>query len=97
MLGKERIEWNTLLEVLRGFQAFDIFQEFKVSISVYTSTDYSLPVDALELDVRVVLLEIEVKRWSEVNVRALDCVHVIASHFELIEVEVLGEDLHYYF
>lgn len=50
--------------------------------------------DALELDVGVVLLELEVDRFVEVDVGALDGVHVLSRHFKLVEVEVLGEHLH---
>ena len=48
--------------------------------------------DALEANVRVVLLEVEVH--GEADVGALDGVHVLAAHLELGEVEVLREYLH---
>ena len=56
-----------------------------------------MPVDALELDVGVVLLELEVDSLEEVNVWSLDCVHILFGQFKLIEVEILWKHLHIYF
>lgn len=53
-----------------------------------------MPVDALDANVGVVLLELEVDGLEEVDVGTLDGVHVVARHLELVEVKVLGEDLH---
>ena len=50
--------------------------------------------DALDLDVGIVLLEFEVNCFEEVDVGTFDCVHVHPSHFELVEVKVLREHLH---
>ena len=63
---------------------------------VDTSSDKSLPVNTLNLDVGVVLLELEVDRLVEVDVRSLDGVLVVSSHLELVEVKVLREHLHIY-
>ena len=96
VLGEECIQRHTLLEVLCRLKALDVFQELEVSVSINTGSNDSLPVDALQLDVGVVLLEVEVQGRTEINVGALDRVHIITSHFKLIEVEVLWEDLHNY-
>ena len=96
VLGEESIQRHTLLEVLCRLEALDVFQELEVSVSINTGSNDSLPVDALQLDVGVVLLEVEVQGRTEINVGALDRVHIITSHFKLIEVEVLWEDLHNY-
>lgn len=90
---------NALFEVLYGFEAADVLEEVEVAVGVHASANQSVPVDALELDVGVVLLELEVKRLAEVDVRALDRVHVLASHLKLVEIEVFWEDLHlnYYY
>lgn len=71
-----------------------MLQEIKVSIDVEASLDQSVPVHALESDVSVVLLELEVDCLAEIYVRAFDCVHVFGVHSELIEIKVLWKDLH---
>ena len=96
VLGEECIQRHTLLEVLCRLEALDVFQELEVSVSINTGSNNSLPVDALQLDVGVVLLEVKVQGRTEIDVGALDRVHIITSHFKLIEVEVLWEDLHNY-
>ena len=95
VLGEECIQRHTLLEVLCRLEALDVFQELEVSVSINTGSNDSLPVDALQLDVGVVLLEVEVKRAAKPDVRTFDGVHIFTSHLELVEVEVLGEYLHY--
>ena len=82
-------------EVLGGLEAADVVEHVKVSVSVNASSNESVPVDALELDVGVVLLEVEVHEESEVNVWALDAVLVLAGHHELVEVKHLWEHLHF--
>ena len=94
MVSEEGVELHALFEVLDSFHASDLFQEVEVAVDVDASADESVPVDALQLDVRVVLLELEVNRLVEVNVGSLDCVHVLSSHLKLVEVEVLGEYFH---
>ena len=96
MLGEEGIQGHALLEVLRRLEALDVLKELEVAVGVDAGPDDSLPVDALQLDVGVVLLEVEVQGRAEINVGALDRVHIITSHFKLIEVEVLWKDLHNY-
>lgn len=94
VVSEESVELDALLEVFDGFHASDLLQEVEVTIDVDASADQSVPVDALKSDVGIILLELEVNCLEEVNVRALDGVHVVARHLKLIEVEVLGEDLH---
>jgi hypothetical protein len=94
VVSEECVELDALLEVLDGFHASDLLQEVEITIHVDASADQSVPVDALESDIGVVLLEFEVDSLEEVNVRALNGVHVVARHLKLIEIEVLGEDLH---
>jgi hypothetical protein len=53
-----------------------------------------VPVDALELDVRVVDLEIEVEGLREVDIGTLDRVHILSCSLKLVELEVLRENLH---
>jgi hypothetical protein len=99
VISEEGIELDALFEVLYGFEAADVLKEIEVAVGVDAGADKSVPVDALELDVGIVLLEGEVERLAEVDVGTLDGVHVLASHLELVEVEVFGEDLHlnYYY
>ena len=91
---EECVQLNALLEVLDSLHTSDLLQEIEVSVDVNAGTDESMPVDALDSDVGVVLLELEVDGLVEIDVRALDSVHVVTRHLELVEVEVLGEDLH---
>lgn len=99
VISKEGIELDALFEVLYGFEAADVFEEIEVAVGVYASANESVPVDALKLDVGVVLLEGEVKRLAEVDVGTLDGVHILTSHLKLVEIKVFGEDLHlnYYY
>lgn len=53
-----------------------------------------MPVDTLESDVGVVLLELEVDSLIEVNVGSFDGMHIFMDHFKLVEVEVLWKHLH---
>ena len=94
VVSEESVKLDALLEVFDGFHASDLLQEVEVTINVDASTDQSVPVDALKSDVGIVLLELEVNCLEEVNVGALNGVHVVARHLKLIEIEVLGEDLH---
>ncbi len=94
VVSEEGVKLDALLEVLHGFHASDLLQEVEVTIYVDASTDQSVPVDALKSDVSIVLLELEVNCLEEVDVGALNGVHVVARHLKLIEIEVLGEDLH---
>ena len=94
MIGEESIELDALLEVLRRLQASDVLEEVEVSICIDACFDHSVPVDALQLDVGVVLLEVEVESATEPNVGTLDSVHVLTRHFKLVEVKVLWEYLH---
>ena len=97
VVGEEPIELNALLEVLDSLHASDVLQEIKVSVNVDASSDKSVPVNALQLKVRIVLVELEVQSLTEVNVRSLDRVHVLTGHLELVEVEVFWKHLHIYY
>ena len=96
MVSEESVQLNALLEVLNCLHASDLFQEIEISVNVDAGTDQSVPVNALDSKVSVILLELEVDGLEEVNVRALNCVHVIARHLELVEIKVLWKDLHLY-
>ena len=83
-------------EVFIGFETADVFKHVEVSIGIDASSNKSLPMDALELDVGVILLELELHEESEVNVWALDGVLVLTGHDELVEIKHLWEDLHFF-
>ena len=91
---KETIKLYALLEVLNSLDTSNVLEEIEVAIAVDASSDKSMPVNALELDVRVVLLEFEVDGQTEVNIWSLDCVHVFTGHLKLGKIEVLWEHLH---
>lgn len=94
MVSEEGIKLDALLEVLDGLHASDLLQEIEVAINIDASADQSVPVDALESDVGVILLELEVNGLEEVDVGTLDSVHILACHLKLVEIEVFGEHLH---
>ncbi len=94
VVGEEGIELNALFEVLDSLHASNLFEEVEVSVDIDAGPDESVPVDALELDVGIVLLELEVDCLVEVDVGTLDRVHVLARHLKLVEIEILGKNLH---
>ena len=94
VVGEERVELQALLEVLGGFEAADVFEHVEVAIGVDAGLNQSVPVHALQANIRVVLLEREVHRRVESDVGALDRVHVVTRHLKLTKVEVLREHLH---
>ena len=94
VVGEEGVQLDALLEVLDCFHASDLLQEIEVAVNINACSDESVPVNALNLDVSVVLLELEVNCLVEVYVGSLDCVHVCPCHFKLVEIKVLWEDLH---
>ena len=94
VVSEESIELNALLEVLDGLHASDVLEEIEVSVDVDTGSDKSVPVDTLELEVSVVLVELEVQGLTEVNVWSLDRVHILTSHLKLIEIEIFWKHLH---
>jgi hypothetical protein len=94
VVSEEGVELDALFEVLNCFHASDLFEEVEVAVDVDASSDESVPVDALEFDVSVVLLELEVDGLVEVDVGSLDCVHVLSRHFKLVEIKVLWKNLH---
>ena len=94
VISKEGVELDALLEVLDCLHAADLLEEVEVAIHINTGADEAVPVHALQLDVGIVLLELEVDGLVEVYVGPLDRVHVLAGHLELVEVEVFGEHLH---
>lgn len=95
MVGKEGVELDALLEILYCLCAPDLLQEIKVTINVNASSNKSVPMHALQFDISVVFLKLEVNSLIEVNVWSLDCVHIVTKHFKLVEIEVFGEHLHF--
>ncbi len=55
-----------------------------------------MPVDALQFQVSIILLEVEVEGFVKVNVWPLDSELVLPSHAELGELEVFWEHFHLY-
>jgi len=94
VVGEEGVKLEALLEVLDGFKAANVLKEVEVAVGVDASANKSVPVDALELDVRVVDLEVEVEGLREVDIGTLDRVHILSRSLELVELKVLWEHLH---
>ena len=95
MICEEGVELNALLEVLYCFCASNLLKEIEVTIYIDASSDQSVPMNALKLDVCVILLKLEVNSLKEVNVGSLNRVHILSQHLKLVEVKVLGEHLHF--
>ena len=95
VVGEEIVELDRLLEVFNGLETSDVLEEVEVAEDVDSSSDKSLPVNGLELNIGVVLLELEGNGLAEVNVWSLDRVHVFTGHLELRHFEVLWEHLHF--
>jgi len=95
VVGKEIIELDALLEVFHSFEASDMLKVIEISEHIDACSDKSMPVNALNLDVRVILLELESNGLSEVDVWSLNSMHVFTCHFELVEIEVFWEHLHF--
>ena len=96
VVGKEIIELDALSEVLVCLHASDVLEHVEVTVHVDARSNQSMPVNALKFNVCVILLEFELDRFTEVDIRSLDGVHVFSSHLELSEVEILWEYLHFY-
>lgn len=76
MVSKESIKLYALFEIFYGFNASNLFEEIEVSIYIDASSDKSVPMNTLDLDVCIILLELEVYSFIEVYVWSLDCVHI---------------------
>ena len=95
VVGEEGVQLEALLEVFDSLETTNVLEEVEVAVGVDAGTDQSVPMDALQFDVGVVDLEVEVEGLREVYVGTLDCVHVFASSLKLIELEVLREHFHF--
>jgi hypothetical protein len=95
VVGKVTVKLQALLEVLYSLEAANVLEEVKVAVSVNTSTDKSVPVDALKLNVGIVDLEVELKCLIEVDVGTFDGVHIFTCRLKLVEVEVFWEHFHF--
>lgn len=93
--SEKGVELDALLEVSDCLKATDVLHEVKVAEGVDASLDHSVPVDTLQLDVAVILLELEVERLTEVDVWSLNAKHVLLRHLKLSELEVLWENFHF--
>ena len=82
-------------EARAPYRAANVLEELEVSEVVHAVHDQLLPVHALQLQIRVVLLEAEVHRLAEVDVRPLDCVRRLLRKLELGEIEILWKHLHF--
>lgn len=95
MVSEEGVELDALLEVSCGLETADVFHEVEIAVRVDARADQPVPVHALQLNVRVVLLEREIQGLAKVDVWTLDGVHVLARHVELGELKVLWEHFHF--
>ena len=94
VVGEETIELYALLKVLDGLHASNVLEEIEIAMNINASSDESVPVNALQLKIGIVFLELEHDSLSKVNVWSFDCMHVFSRHLKLIEIEVFREHLH---
>lgn len=71
-----------------------MLEHVEVAVNIDTGANKALPVNTLELDVGVVLLELELHSLVEVDIRPLNSMHILPGHLELREVVVFWEHLH---
>ena len=95
VVSKETVKLDALSEILNRLQASDVLEEVEIAEDVDASSNESMPVNALQLDIGVILLELKVDCFSEVDIWSLDGMHVFTRHLELGEVEIFREHLHY--
>lgn len=60
VVGEEGVQHEALLEVFHGLEATDVVKHVKVAVGVDATSDESVPVDALQFQVGVVILEVKV-------------------------------------
>ena len=65
VVSEEGVELEALLEVLGGLEAADVLEHVEVTLGIGASVDKAVPVDALQLDVGVVLLVVETHGAAE--------------------------------
>jgi hypothetical protein len=97
VISKEAIELDALFEVLDSFEASNMLEEIEISEHVDACSDKSVPVDTLDLNIGVILLELESDGLTKVDVWSLNSMHVFTCHFELVKIEVFWEHLHFFF
>ena len=94
VIGEEGVELEALLEVLCGLKASNVLEHVEVAVGVGAGLNKTVPVHALQTNVRIVLLEAEVHGRVEPDVWPLNSVHILTRHLKLTEVEVFREHLH---
>ena len=95
VIGKEGIKSKALLEIFGGLDASNVLEEVKVTMNINASSNKSLPVNALQLQIGIIVLVLEVEGLAEIDVWSLDRVHVLSGGLELMEIEVLRKYFHY--
>jgi hypothetical protein len=76
VVSEEGVELDTLFEVFNSLHASNLLKEIKVAVNINAGSDESVPVHALNPNVGIVLLELEVNGLIEVDVGTLNGVHV---------------------
>ena len=79
---------------IKPYLAPNVLEELEVAEYINAGHQKSVPVDALQLDVGIVLLEVEVQGFVEVDIWPLNHEMVLLHHTELGHLEVLWEYLH---
>ena len=96
VVSKETVKLNALSEVLNTLHTSNMLKEVEISENVDASSDESVPMDALQFNVGIILLELEVNCLAKIDIWSFDGMHVFTRHLKLIEVEILREHLHYF-
>ena len=91
----ERIQLERLSEVFCNLESSNLSKPLEVTILIDLSSQNSVPLDSLKLQVRRIFLELEIcDCLVEIDVGSLDGVRVLSGHLELVEVEILWENFH---
>lgn len=93
-VSEEGVQLEALLEVLHDFHAPEVLEVVEVAVGVDAGVEEFVPVDALEFEVGIVLLELEPDGLLEVDVGSLYGVQVFIDHVELGHIEELRENFH---
>ena len=57
VVSEEGVELEALLEILGGFEAANVLEHIEVAVGVDTGLDETVPVDTLQANICIVLLE----------------------------------------
>ena len=94
VISEEGVQIEALFEVLDDLLAAELLHHVEVAILVDAGVQQSVPMHALQLDVRVVVLVLETKSPGEIDVGPLEDKHSLLTPSKLLQIVVFRENLH---